>query len=82
MTPLPCRVSLLQVLIVIYMLGWVYTSWAVIPGHCSRSESQSRAWDHTTICTQCASGAVEGPWPKTAIVEPASEGPGGTEEGI
>ena len=63
------------------MLGWVYTSWAEMLGHCSISESQRRAWDCAAICTQCLSGAVEGPWPKTAIVEPAGEGPG-TEEGI
>lgn len=64
------------------MLGRVYANWAVIPGHRSGSESQSRAWDHAAVCPQCDSGAVEGPWPKTAVVEPASEGPGGTQEGI
>jgi len=63
------------------MLDWVCTSWAEIMGHCSSSESQSRAWNCAVICTQPASGAVTWLWPKTAVVEPPSEGPG-TEGGI
>lgn len=64
----------------ICLLGWVYTSQAEILGYCSSSENQSRAWNCAGVYTQCVSGAVEGPWLKTTVVEPVSEGPETEEE--
>lgn len=77
---LPWPVSLLQLVIVICLLGWVYTSQTEILGHCRSSESQSRAWNCAAMGTQCVSGAVEGPWLKITIVKPVSEGPETEEE--